>query len=158
MGNARWFVVLALFAAQDREKEPAFTWKPDPGHIVVAGHDGGPREASERVITDAKTWEGFKKECSGDAARFLKGARVDFEKERVLVVCLGADDSLLTQGERELAGVRGIVEEKDKMTVHYTHCSSDKASTEPAYPVFVVKAPRSDKKTEFKKRIRCFGA
>jgi hypothetical protein len=148
---------LAVGLAQDTGKEPAFTWKPDAAHVLAARLDGGPEKATERILTTEAEWNEFVKECSGDTRKLLQIKTIDFDKERVLAVSFGPSRSLLTAGETELAGIRGIVEEKERMVVHYTVVTSDKQSDAPSYPVFVVRAPKSEKKTEFKKRLAGFG-
>jgi len=125
---------------------------------VFKRFDGGPRQASEMVIRNAKEWNAFIKSCTGEAVqKGLRDERIDFDRDMLLVVSVGEFGFALGESEQELMGIDDVVVEGKGLTVNWTHVSGDVLVMQQRFPVFVAKLPRSDKPIRFKVERRSFG-
>lgn len=134
----------------DPEREIAF-------ETVLKVFEGGPEKAGEKVIQGEREWKAFIETCTSVPVRTrLLEEKPDFDRETILVLALGDSRSILGEPYEKMAGIQRIRPSADELDVECTIIHSDHLSTEPMYPVHVVKTAKA-KGFRFKKSGKFFG-
>jgi hypothetical protein len=146
------FLTPLVREAQEAIQSERRRTKEIPFREIYRSYDGGPREATQRVISTPHEWKAFIQSCKELAQRQqLERKRIDFDKEMAVVVGFGAFRDKLIPYDQMRCGVTKVIQSDDIILVKYTFVRSSFADYLASYPVFVVTLPRSDKRVLFEK-------
>jgi hypothetical protein len=124
---------------------------------ILKQSDDGPASENETVIRSEKEWKEFIDACSSPATRdVLRGEEVDFEKDMVIAVALGANSSHLGPNEEKQSGIQHVRSGEDGWVVDYNIVNTDVQDERPRYGLHVIKLSTAPK-VSFRKGNRSIG-